>query len=228
MEVGWYLRVLAEQLPIGGTFVYEDIGFAGYTLRDARLLDARGLTWPAAARFSALQLGPDVVMASIPEARAFVASFLEADPALVLLTCPVEGYRSPPERALLPDEWFQQRWHLAARGPYLGGNGRVCLYERDDFEPAGPEVGITRYERMQRELPAVQDWGALLDAVRSGRAGDAAGPWRVSPDGTPTPTAAPDTAAPAGPGSGPAEEERQRRMEERRRRREERRASPSP
>lgn len=217
LEVGWYLRVLAERLPIGGTFVFEDIGFASYTLRDATLLDARGLTWPAAARFARLDLSPTVDVRAMPEAQAFVEAFLAEDPALVFLTCPDEGFKSPPERALLPDPRFAQRWRLAARGPYLGGNGRVCLYERAGFVPAGPEAAVARYTRMATELPEVQDWQALLDAAARGA--DPAGPWRVSPDGTPAPTGevAPPNLGAAAPGehirgAGEGEEARQRRI----------------
>ncbi len=176
-ELDWFTRLLVERLPEGATFVFEDIGLVGWLLRDARLLDARGLTWPEAARVVNLALGPDP--GALPEVRAFREAFLREDPALVFLTCPVEGFRTRMEEVLLADPRFAARWRLAARGPYFSGRGQVCLYERDGFVPAGPGVGEARYRRLEAEVPTLYDWAGL----RAGLGSDPARAWRVDADG---------------------------------------------
>ncbi len=182
IDTDWFVRLLVERLPPGEAFVFEDIGLVSYLLLDARLLDARGLTWPEAARLVTADLPPDAPVADVPEARAFLAAFHAEDPALVFLTCPVEGYQSPVERVLLPDAAFRARWRLTARGPYFSGRGRVCLYERADFASASVEVAEARYARLEAALPDLQDWTALRTALTT-TPDDPARWWRVDAAG---------------------------------------------
>lgn len=189
IELGWFVRTLIERLPHGETFVFEDIGLVGWLVLDGRLLDARGLTWPEAARVVTKRLPAGPALAEVPEVRAFREAFHREDPALVFLTCPVEGFQSAVERILLTDPAFTARWTLAARGPYFADQGRLCLYERAGFSPAEPAVGIARYRRLEAEVPDLFDWTGLREALETDPR-DPARRWRVAPDGTPLPSAA--------------------------------------
>ncbi|MFN7147497.1 MAG: hypothetical protein ACK4YP_27265, partial [Myxococcota bacterium] len=201
LDLGWFVRTLLERLPHGESFVFEDIGLVGWLVLDGRLLDARGLTWPEAARVVTKRLPAEPALTDVPEVRALREAIHREDPALVFLTCPVEGFQSAVERILLTDPAFTARWALAARGPYFAGQGRVCLYERAGFTPADPSVGVARYRRLEAELPGLFDWTALREELET-TPRDPARRWRVAPDGTPLPSAAAAAAeeAPRRPG----------------------------
>lgn len=159
-EVPWFFRFLLENLPVGASFYFEDVGRVGYALAHNDLLDGRGLNWRAAALLDKAGNG---------DAR-FQAEFLQAAPVVVSVSCGGGIQARPALSALIGSPAFQRDYVYIGEGPYFGDAGRVCLWARGDAVPPSWEIVEARYRRLLRDMPGDLDWATALQDAQGARA----------------------------------------------------------
>ena len=162
--VPWFLEYLVETVPDGESFLFLDVGLAGYTMAGNDLLDGRGLNWKAMVPVIRQSLPAGGRALQDPIATTLLAEFHVARPAVLVLQCNSGRLFGPVEAILQADGALQRDYTFVANGPYTDGRGSTCVYRRNDTVPPAKERIVQRYERLLAEIPAV-DWGPRLHEI---------------------------------------------------------------
>lgn len=177
-SVPWFIGWVVENVPVGGTVMFPDVGLLSMALTDGLVLDARGLNsrGPAALLAASPPDGPEGM--ADPGVVAFLTEFKHLSPeCLVVQTA--DGYLWGPPEAALQGDGVIRAYTGVATGRYNVGEVRVYL--RGAPRPTLDQV-LARYREMQRTMPGVLDWEARIRELEQGTALAAEARWVSSDD----------------------------------------------
>ena len=177
--VPWFMAWVLENVPVGGTVMFPDVGLLAYALSDGNVLDARGLNSRGPAKLLASEPpdGPEGL--SDPGVVAFLNEFKQISPECLVVQSADGTIWGPPEAALQADGVISS-YRGVATGRYVKGEVRVYTL---GAQPPTLEQVLARYRKMQEGLPGVLDWESRATALASGQARVAEADW-ISGDDT--------------------------------------------